>query len=159
MLERTALIVGCGFLLLLIPLGVLEWHDYQNRLGLRQRGVITSATITSREGPFVAFGSRRRVDRFNYWLEYERHRFQYQSRTRREVGARLQVIYDRAHPEIVRVMAPGENRREDLRPIAWRYLPYILLCGLIGLVCIVTGLGRTRARPRKSLFASMKSRP
>ena len=118
---------------------------------------MAAATVVSREGPFVSFGSRFRVETFRYLLEYDGQRHSFQWRTYYKVGDPLRLIYDRAHPSVVRVLGREETGREEPR-IRWQRAAWVVASALIGIISLWAGFRSvpSEPRPRNHPFSSIK---
>src|SRR5262245_35050257 len=68
------LFLGTLFVLSTVAFTWLGWRDLQTQIGLKERGTVTTATVASFEGSFWT-GRRARVENFNYWVEYDGHRY------------------------------------------------------------------------------------
>lgn len=141
------LFLGTVFVLLTVGFTWLGWRDLQTQMGLRERGTVTTATVASFEGSFWT-GRRARVENFNYWVEYDGHRYHFQWRERYEPGDQIRLVYDRARPSTVRVLKDGEAGFEG-PVIEWRFVAMLVAFGLLGAFSIRAGY--------RSLFPKEKS--
>jgi len=137
MRTLSSLFIGAVFLLLAVGFTWLGWNGYKTDRGLQERGTVTTATIASFEGSFWT-GRRAKVETFNYWVEYDGHRYHFQWRERYGVGERIRLVYDRVRPSIVKVLKDGETGLEA-PVIDWRFSVMVLAFALFGAYSIRAG--------------------
>lgn len=129
--------MGVLLLLLATGFGCLCLLAYQSDTRLQQRGIVTTATIASFDGPYKS-GGKSSTQTFRYLLQYDANRQYFVWPQRYAAGEKLRIVYDRVEPSVIRVLNDGESGLEH-PGVDWRLVAAALGFALLGIRALRPG--------------------